>query len=448
MDAGELITPNLRLVRPLGRGAGGEVWLAEHLALDARVAVKFIARGAEAGPKRIARFQREASAAAQIKSPHVAQVLDHGVTREGACFIAMELLEGETLRSRIQRLGKLPPDEVALLVGQAARGLARAHRLGIVHRDVKPDNLFVLDLDGELFLKIIDFGAAKRELPSTGTPLTATGNLVGTPLYMSPEHFLSAKDVDQQADLWSLAVVTYEALTGCVPFDGATMGALALALHRGTFTPPGQLQPELPPALDAWMARAFQREPHRRFPSARDLSDALTHAVTPEIPRPPPLPSLGRKPLRFARRAGVPRTRAWLTTIQAALLLAAGSMAALVVQERAVDAPLPPMKALPLPLPEAPPLVDLPSQPTISGLEPTAHAPEQLTPALETSAQPPEPLAPALDLEPPTPSRDAPSPPPPPEPQEATGAALDEGSQPPSSAPARRKRTPAEQFGI
>src|SRR5262249_9734339 len=142
----------------------------------------------------VERFRREATTPAQIKSPHVVQVFDHGVTERGVPYIVMELLSGEDLRRHVKRTGPLPPAKVAQIIAQAARALGRAHRLGIVHRDIKPDNLFILDVEGEPFVKVLDFGIAKHAGESP--QLTATGSMVGTPVYMSPEQLLSAKAVD------------------------------------------------------------------------------------------------------------------------------------------------------------------------------------------------------------------------------------------------------------
>jgi eukaryotic-like serine/threonine-protein kinase len=284
MIAGQQLTATLRLVRPLGQGAMGSVWVADHLTLGTRVAVKFMAPVYVQHSGFAERFRREAMAAAQIKHPHVAHVIDHGVTSDGALYIAMELLDGETLRARIDRLGALHLAEVVRIVGQTAKALGRAHHLGIVHRDVKPDNLFVMDLDGEPFVKILDFGVAKLDQSGTMNA-TSTGSLLGTPLYMSPEQLLSAKHVDYQADLWALAVVTYQALTGGLPFVGDTVGALSVAVHAGTFAPPSARRPGLPPAVDAWMARALQRDPNARFRSAKEMAEALEHAAgMPRVP--------------------------------------------------------------------------------------------------------------------------------------------------------------------
>ncbi|WP_438013575.1 serine/threonine-protein kinase [Sorangium sp. So ce315] len=281
MNPGQQVTSTLRLARLLGKGAMGSVWAADHLTLGTQVAVKFMSPAYAEQGGFVERFRLEAMAAAQIKSPHVAQVFDHGVTHDGAPYIVMELLEGEDLKRRIQRLGVLSPVEVATIVAQTARALGRAHQLGIVHRDIKPDNLFLLDVEGELFVKVLDFGVAKRvhDAPQGDLGMTSTGHVLGTPLYMSPEQILSAKNVDFHADLWGLAVVAYHALTGRVPFTGETLGALSVALHTGIFTPPSAVRPELSPAIDAWMRKALALDPAARFGSARRMAEALEHAV-------------------------------------------------------------------------------------------------------------------------------------------------------------------------
>lgn len=279
MKPGQLLTRTLRLLRPLGRGSVGRVWVAEHLRLGTEVAVKVITPHASVDPELVERFRREGPASAQIKSPHVAQVLDHGATDDGALYIVMELLEGETLKERLDRLGMLPPGEVALLIGHAARGLVRAHRLGIVHRDIKPENLFVMNLDEELFLKVLDFGLAKRGGPVTGSGLTVTGAVMGTPVYMSPEQFASAKHVDHRADSWALAVVACRAMTGKLPFNGDSLAALAFSISKGAFIPPSSHRSDLPPEVDEWAARALRLNPDERFGTIREMSDALTRAL-------------------------------------------------------------------------------------------------------------------------------------------------------------------------
>ncbi|XXY55169.1 serine/threonine-protein kinase [Sorangium sp. So ce269] len=265
-------------MRPLGRGGMGTVWVADHLSLGAQVAVKFMAPELALCPGFVERFRREAMAAAQIKSPHVAQVFDHGVTEAGVPYILMELLEGEDLRRRISRLGPLSLRELASVVRQVSRALGRAHQLGIVHRDIKPDNIFLADAEGETFVKVLDFGVAKQPV-SSDQAMTSTGSSFGTPLYMSPEQLLSAKHVDFRADLWALGIVGYYAMTGQVPFTGETLGALSVSVNAGVFALPSAVRPGVPHGLDAWVTRALQRDPAARFGSVREMSSALDEAL-------------------------------------------------------------------------------------------------------------------------------------------------------------------------
>jgi len=278
MQPGQQITQTLRLARLLGQGGMGSVWAADHLTLGTQVAVKFMSPAYVQNDSLVQRFRTEAMAAAQIKSPHVAQVFDHGFMANGTPYIVMELLEGEDLKRRIRREGSLPLSDVALVVSQACKALSRAHALGIVHRDIKPDNIFLQNLDGETFVKLLDFGIAKLG-PDGGLGATTTGSMMGTPLYMSPEQLLSAKRVDHRSDLWSLAVVAYHAITGRVPFHGETVGSLSVAVHTGTFQLPSALRPDVPQALDAWFMRMLQRDPAARFGSAKEMADALEQAV-------------------------------------------------------------------------------------------------------------------------------------------------------------------------
>ena len=277
--AGALVGANVRLIRPLKRGGMGSVWLAEHLTLRTQVAVKFMSELLAQDREYVARFSREATASAQIKSPHVVQVFDHGISLDGTPYIVMELLEGEDLRTRLGRLGTISVEETASIIAQIARGLTKAHAAGIVHRDIKPDNIFLTDHDGELFVKLLDFGIAKHAAQESELGMTGTGAMVGTPHYMSPEQILSARRVDARSDLWSLGVVAYRALTSQVPFQGETLGAVCIAIERGAFVPPSQRRPGLPPSLDPWFHRAFAREVDHRFQTAKEMAEAFVGAA-------------------------------------------------------------------------------------------------------------------------------------------------------------------------
>ena len=294
MEPGQPLSANLRLRRLLGQGGMGSVWAADHEGLGTQVAVKLMSRAVAGDPELVARFRREATAAAQLKSPHVAQVFDHGIAPDGAPFIVMELLDGEDLAKRVDREGPLPLDVVGDVITQVAKALNRAHQAGIVHRDIKAENIFLIDHDGELLVKVLDFGIAKIDT-GTGVSVTSTQGTFGTPLYMSPEQLLSAKNVDSRADLWSLAVVAYYMLTKRFPYSGETVGAISVAVHKGVFQPPSELRPGLSAAVDVWFRRAFEHEPAKRFASAKEMAEALraglatSSSTAPAITGPGPL---------------------------------------------------------------------------------------------------------------------------------------------------------------
>ena len=284
-----MVTPNVRLVAPLGHGGMASVWVADHLALHTKVVVKFIAEDLARNLDALARFTREAAAAAQVKSPHVVQTFDHGVMEGGTPYIVMELLEGEDLAMRLLVATKMSQAAVVNVISQLARALDRAHARGIVHRDIKPNNIFLCDVGhGEIFVKLLDFGIAKgMELLNVDSG-TKTGSMIGTPFYMSPEQLIGSKEIDFRSDLWSVGVVAFEAMTGSRPFDAETVGGLALKIHTAALPNPSTFNAGLPPAVDAWFARACARVPGERFGGAKEMADALAVAITGEVPRPLP----------------------------------------------------------------------------------------------------------------------------------------------------------------
>ena len=279
---GMMVRPNVRLVSRLGQGAMGEVWLADHLTLKTRVAVKLMS--SEIGPdddEVMARFNAEASTAAQIKSAHVVQTFDQGVAPNGSPFIVMELLEGESLGDRLDRTGWLSLRQTGQVIAQTAKALGAAHKLGIVHRDIKPDNLFLTATDEGLHVKVLDFGIAKQTgLPKMGG-ITTPGVLVGTPEFMSPEVVLTTT-VDYHADLWALAVTAYLCVTGTLPFTAEAIGQLCVKLVKAEFKAPSELRPEVVPrSLDDWFRTAMHRDPSQRFPSAKDMALGFIRAIPP-----------------------------------------------------------------------------------------------------------------------------------------------------------------------
>jgi len=283
MEKGDLVAANVRLDRLLSEGGMGSVWVADHLTLQTQVAVKFMTVEMARHPEAIARFKREASAAAQIKSPHIVQVFDHGLTAEGAPYIVMELLQGEDLAGRLRR-GPLSLTDTLQVIRHLCKALGRAHQQGIVHRDIKPANIFLVEADGEIFAKVLDFGIAKRAVDDGKvSDMTRTGAMMGTPQFMSPEQVMSSKDIDSRSDLWAAGVVAYVCLTGVPPFDGETIGALSVAINAGQFVPASARVPELPLAVDAWFTRALARLPEDRYQSAKDMADAFGTAVPRDL---------------------------------------------------------------------------------------------------------------------------------------------------------------------
>jgi eukaryotic-like serine/threonine-protein kinase len=272
LRAGQLVTPRVRLVAPLAQGGMAELWVAEHLGLGARVVVKFMARELLGDRGLRERFRREAHAAARIKSPHVVCHLDFDKMADGVPFLVMELLEGETLRQRLDRLGPLSLFETAEVVAHVGHALGAAHAAGIVHRDVKPDNIFVTQSAGVPLCKLLDFGIAADCTGSEKPHLTMAGALIGTPFYLSRELALGATSRDRRGDLWALSVVAYECLTGRLPFGGTTVEQVVESIRGGCWLPPTEQRAELGGAVDAWFERAFHTQPLRRFASALELS--------------------------------------------------------------------------------------------------------------------------------------------------------------------------------
>lgn len=247
--------------------------MADHLSLETEVAVKFVSTDLSQNEDAKERFSREASASAKIKSPHVVQVFDHGETN-GIPFIVMELLVGEDLSVKLEREGAMTIADLLPILRQVGKGLAMAHEAGVVHRDIKPANIFLTKPDGELFVKLLDFGIAKsgtRAHPS----VTNAGDTLGTPYYMSPEQLFTPEDVDFRSDLWALAVVVYEALSGDLPYDGETIGVINVAIASGNYKPLTLRCPGMPASADEWFRRAFHKDRNKRFLSAKELVDAF-----------------------------------------------------------------------------------------------------------------------------------------------------------------------------
>ncbi len=268
-----------RLEKRLGGGGMGAIWQAEHIALQSPVAVKLIDRDAVHDEQAVARFLREAKAAAALRSHHVVHIIDYGMD-DNVPFIVMELLEGETLAQRLKRVRRLPPTDTARFVSHIGRAISRAHEAGIVHRDLKPENVFIVHNEDEEIAKVLDFGVAKIEHGALAVEgeRTRTGSILGTPYYMSPEQAQGNKAVDYRSDLWSLGVIAFECLTGKRPFYSDGLGDLVLQICVRDLPVPSEVA-AVPIGFDAWFAKAVSRDPEQRFQSAREMTEALRDAL-------------------------------------------------------------------------------------------------------------------------------------------------------------------------
>jgi serine/threonine-protein kinase len=276
---GALIADRYLLLHKIGSGGMGEVWLANHLTLEIPCAVKLIRAEAGVSPDQLERFAFEAKAAAMIRSAHVVQMLDAGVFA-GTPYLVMEHLEGEDLRTRLERELRLDATETASIVAQAACALERARVVGIVHRDLKPANLF-LCRDGEReILKVLDFGIAKRVGHFLGVRglQTRPNDVLGTPSFMSPEQVKKNRPIDHRSDLWALGVIAFRCLTGQAPFKSSSTVELLMQVTAGPIPVPSLLAP-VPPGFDAWWAQAASRDPDGRFQSATEMAEALRAAL-------------------------------------------------------------------------------------------------------------------------------------------------------------------------
>jgi eukaryotic-like serine/threonine-protein kinase len=278
--SGMLVAGKYRIDALLGEGGMGTVWAATHVELGQQVALKLIASELARSEDLLARFRSEAKAAAALQSRYVVRMYDIGVTADGRPYIAMEYLQGESLEDRINRVGSLSLTATVRIISQVCKALKQAHSQSIVHRDLKPANIFLATSgDDEEVAKVLDFGIAKFSQRETDYGATATGIILGTPLYMSPEQARALKTLDHRSDLYSLGMVTYRMLIGDPPFAGESFGDLVYSICTKPLPSMHERNPTLPPALDAWFQTACAKEANDRYRSADEMSAALVTAA-------------------------------------------------------------------------------------------------------------------------------------------------------------------------
>jgi serine/threonine-protein kinase len=285
---GQVIADRYSIIKKLGEGGMGAVYLGEHVKMGRKSAIKVMNPAMANDPDAISRFNREASNASRISHPNVCQIYDFGETPDGIIYLAMEFIQGSALTDIIERDGALPPARAGRILKQSADALAAAHELGIVHRDLKPDNIMIVQgRDGSDVVKVVDFGIAKAVAgEETGQKVTKTGLVVGTPEYMSPEQ-LSGDKLDGRSDIYSLGLVFYRMLTGTLPFQADSAQETMIKRLTDDPLPLASARPDIafPPRLQAVLDKALARRAADRYGSAavfgRDAEEAVAGLPVP-----------------------------------------------------------------------------------------------------------------------------------------------------------------------
>lgn len=271
-----------RLKRCLGAGGMGEVYLAEHQLLKRPCVIKLILPERAGDPRTLARFRREVQAAARLSHWNNIAVYDYGQTETGTFYYVMEYLPGMNLAELVARIGPLPPERVICLLRQVCDALTEAHSIGLIHRDIKPGNIFLTQRGGVCdVVKLLDFGLVKPLVESDGQPLhlTAEGTITGTPLFMSPEQATGSGGVDVRSDLYSVGAVGYFLLCGRPPFEGDRPMEVIVAHASRPVVPPSVHRLEVPADLEQVILRCLEKDPADRYPSARALGEALARCA-------------------------------------------------------------------------------------------------------------------------------------------------------------------------
>jgi eukaryotic-like serine/threonine-protein kinase len=421
------VVGNYRIVRKIGEGGMGAVYLGEHALIGRPAAIKVLLREMSHRQDLVTRFFNEARAATAVKHPGIVEIYDFGYHSDGSAYIVMEYLEGESLSARLRRTGPCSETRAAALCRQVAGALAAAHAKGIVHRDLKPDNIFVVRdadvADGER-TKVLDFGIAKLTgAEEAGSGMTRTGMVLGTPAYMSPEQCKGAGTVDQRADLYALGCILYEMVCGRVPFVAEGAGEL-MALHIFAPVPPPSTIRPVTPQLEQLLLRALAKEPEHRFASAEEMIAALRVAVPsgsfpragaaeatvmigagagPYHPTPPPPASIATFPPRPTTLQGAVgasatasatavtpaprRRRAWLVAAATIAIGAGGAFAVTSAvtggRSQGVGATTPPAVPAPAPAPKPAP-APVAAHPVITPLSTPPPPPAKITIALRS----------------------------------------------------------------
>jgi serine/threonine protein kinase len=279
LEADQVIDGKYRITRLIGTGGMGAVYEGENLLIHRRVAIKVLHADSAGNSDIIRRFEREAQAAGEIGNDHILEVLDLGSLPNGDRFMVMEYLDGETLSQRIERYGRLTPQQVAPIAQQFLTALVSAHAAGIIHRDLKPENIFILRSKAGRadFVKLIDFGVSKfsRPFKEGEHRMTRANAVLGTPCYMSPEQARGASETDVRSDIYSCGVILFEAVTGRLPFEGDSFNDLMFKIALSDAPSVLSFEPSLDPEFAALVAHAVARDPGARYATAQEFAEAL-----------------------------------------------------------------------------------------------------------------------------------------------------------------------------
>jgi serine/threonine-protein kinase len=265
-----------RLKHLIGRGGMGEVYLAEHTLLKRPCALKRIRPGQDTDPITLARFEREVRATAELSHPHTVEIYDYGRAGDGTFYYVMELLWGMTLEELVHRHGPLPAARAVYLLRQVCDALEEAHVAGLMHRDIKPGNIYAARRGGEYdFVKLLDFGLVKGVARTDQPALSRAETVVGSPLYMAPEQSLNVHASDVRSDIYSLGAVGYFLLVGHPPFVAENPLEIMISHARDAVRPPSQLVSDLPADVETILLKCLAKDPEERFASAAALGEAL-----------------------------------------------------------------------------------------------------------------------------------------------------------------------------
>ncbi len=349
---GSVLEQRYEIIRKIGQGGMGAVYEATHKLLGKRVAVKVLLDKYAQKDQIVARLEQEARLASSIGHANIIDITDFGQTSDGRTFVVMEFLEGESLGQLIARSGRLDTRRSVNIARQVASALGAAHQKGIVHRDIKPENIFLIRRGDEEYVKVVDFGISKSMRPEdtdeNSPRLTQTGMVLGTPLYMSPEQARGDETLDHRIDVYALGVILYEMVTAEVPFRGTNYLNILSQVLSDEATPPGQLNPEVSPDLEAVILKAMEKDRDERYQSMEEMAADLTALQSDSMRTTGARLTANRRRKKAARRSAL-RVLVWAVGVSVVAAAVVITVRGVMGEERAEPSALPPQAPAPPP---------------------------------------------------------------------------------------------------